>query len=126
MAEKTGNCRGDFELTRLCSVAGLDLLAGLQALDVLCQRGLIRDMQQPEASTVRFAFTHQWIREVAYAHASEARRQVSHRRAFEELAAAKAPITRLGYARAAGRSRRAVIQPRASDRRRKAPLLGDE
>jgi len=84
-----------FELTQLCSVAGLDPLAGLQALDELCERGLIRDMQQPEASTVRFAFTHQWIREVAYAHAGEARRQVLHRRALEELAAAGAPITRL-------------------------------
>lgn len=84
-----------FDVARLCQVTRLDEMSGLQALDELLERGLIREARLGDEPTVRFDFTHDRIREVAYDDAGESRRQVLHRRALEALAAAGAPAARL-------------------------------
>jgi predicted ATPase len=69
-----------FDFDSLCRVAGLNENDGLPALDELLRRGLLREADR------RYLFSHDRIREIVYAQASEARRRVFHRRALEVLA----------------------------------------
>jgi DNA-binding SARP family transcriptional activator len=75
---------GQVEFEALCRVADLGEREGLSALDDLTSRGLLRD------ANGRCAFTHDQIREVAYAEAGETRRRVFHRRALDALSSAPA------------------------------------
>ena len=97
-----------FDGARLCQATTLDEMSGLQALDELLERGLIREARLGDDPTVRFDFTHDRIREVTYDDAGEWRRQVLHRRALEAFAAAGAPAARLAeHAVRAGMAERA-------------------
>jgi DNA-binding SARP family transcriptional activator len=97
-----------FDVARLCQVTRLDEMSGLRTLDELLERGLIREASLGDEPTVRFDFTHDRIREVAYDDAGESRRQVLHRRALEAFAAAGAPAARLAeHAVRAGLAERA-------------------
>jgi len=84
-----------FDLARLCQVTGLDEIAGLQVLDELLGRGLIREARSGGNPDVRFEFTHDQLREVTYAEAGEPRRRVLHGRAFKALSTAGEPAARL-------------------------------
>ncbi|MFN8539840.1 MAG: AAA family ATPase [Thermomicrobiales bacterium] len=74
---------GDFEVLR--RVADQSEAEHLTALEGLLQRGLLRERDG------RYAFTHDKIREVAYAEISGPRRRILHRRALAALADAGAP-----------------------------------
>ncbi len=90
-----------FEL--LCTVAALDEREGLRALDELLAARLLQELESERGS--QYLITHDKIRHVIYASASDARRRVLHRRAYESLLAAHAPAADLAYhALAAGLS----------------------
>ncbi len=85
-----------FEFHHLCQVAGLDEDEGLRALDELLPNQLLRPMAQraKQSAPSLYGFSHDKIRDVVYAEASDARRIIFHRRAFEVLQAASAsPMT---------------------------------
>jgi predicted ATPase len=67
----------------LWRVADLDESNALAALDALLVARLLRD--EPARAGARYTFSHDKIRETVYVEASDARRQVLHRRAFEVL-----------------------------------------
>ena len=93
---------GQFEFGPLCRVAALSEADGLPALEELLQRGLLRERG------ARYLFSHDKIREVAYAEISAARRQVFHRRALETLGlGAASPGELARHALAAGSPERA-------------------
>jgi DNA-binding SARP family transcriptional activator len=85
---------GDFEALR--QVADLSEMEHLSALEGLLQRGLLRERDG------RYAFTHDKIREVAYAEISGPRRRILHRRALAALAEAAAPPATLARHALAG------------------------
>jgi tetratricopeptide (TPR) repeat protein len=74
---------GEFEILR--RVADLSEGEHLAALEGLLQRGLLRERDG------RYSFTHDKIREVAYAEVSAPRRRVLHRRALAALTDTAAP-----------------------------------
>lgn len=95
-----------FDFERLCRVAGLPESDGLEALEELLKRGLLREQRQ--APTRPYLLAHDHFREVVYNPASAARRRILHRRAFEALEAASAPPADLArHAWAAGLFERA-------------------
>jgi DNA-binding SARP family transcriptional activator len=66
-----------FDFGQLCRIAEVTEGDGLPALEELLRRGLLRE------TPGRLHFSHDWIREVAYADLSETRRRIWHRRALE-------------------------------------------
>lgn len=68
-------------LSRACAAEAIDIVC----LDELCRRRIIREL-----GSGRFDFTHDRLREGAYAEIGPARRVLLHRRAAEALAAAHA------------------------------------
>ncbi len=82
-----------FGLERLCRVAGLAEEEGLRALEELLELGLLREQRRPAARP--YVLAHDHFREVIYRQASEARRRVFHRRAFEILEADTAAAAEL-------------------------------
>src|SRR5579859_134263 len=99
-----GAALGDgFDYPLLCAVAEADQAAELPAYELLLARGLLRE------SAGRCFFTHDRIREVAYADLSEARRRWLHRRALAALDEAQASVASLlPHALAAGLDERAL------------------
>jgi predicted ATPase len=93
-----------FEFKRLCRVADVDEAKGLAAVEELSRRGLWRE------SAARYFFTHDKIREVAYAEVSEARRHVLHRRALSALEEAQAPPAELARHALAADEREAAFR----------------
>jgi DNA-binding SARP family transcriptional activator len=95
-----------FDFERLRSVAGLSESNGLDALEELLKRGLLREQRQ--ASTRPYVLAHDHFREVVYNQAAAARRRVLHRRALDALEAIAAPPAELArHAWAAGLLERA-------------------
>lgn len=83
-----GAVLGDgFQFGALCHLTGLSEQEALLALEELLARGLWREVPHPADApgSPAYFFTHDRIREVAYAQLSEARRQVLHRKAIEVL-----------------------------------------
>ena len=94
-----------FGFDSLRRVGGLSEDDALSALDALVQRHLLRET----GDGGRYAFTHDKIRNVAYAEAGAARRRVFHRRAYEALEAETAPAAELArHALAAGNDEAAL------------------
>jgi DNA-binding SARP family transcriptional activator len=79
----------DFEQVR--EVSGLQAPEDLAAIEELFQRGLLSE------HAGSYSFTHDTIREVAYAEVSETRRRLFHRRALTSLEQNAAPAARLAY-----------------------------
>jgi DNA-binding SARP family transcriptional activator/Flp pilus assembly protein TadD len=82
-----------FDFERLHRVAGLEESEGLEALEELLKRGLVREQRQVTARP--YGLAHDRFREVVYNQASEPRRRIFHRRAFEVLEALAAPPAEL-------------------------------
>jgi predicted ATPase/DNA-binding SARP family transcriptional activator len=82
-----GAVLGDgFEFGLLCEVAGLAEKIALPALEELLNRGLWREAHQEKAiAEPLYFFTHDRIREVAYAQLSQARQRLFHREALTLL-----------------------------------------
>ena len=96
-----------FDFERLRRVADLDESESLAALEELLRRGLVREQRQIIARP--YVLAHDRFREVVYQQASQPRRQILHRRAFEVLAAGTAPPAELArHAWAAGLSAQAL------------------
>jgi tetratricopeptide (TPR) repeat protein len=96
----------NFDFERLCRVAGLEENEGLEALEELLKRGLVREQRQATARP--YVLAHDRFREGVYYQASEPRRRIFHRRAFEVLEAIAAPPAELArHALAAGLLERA-------------------
>jgi DNA-binding SARP family transcriptional activator/predicted ATPase len=84
----------------LCRVAGLEEAQVLTALDELLARQLLSEVDEESLAPGRdpaYSFSHQMLGEVVYAEAGAARRRILHRRAFEALQAATAPVTELAH-----------------------------
>lgn len=79
-----------FNFEQLCRVADVMERDGLSALDEIVRGRLLR-----EEAAGAYLFTHDKIRDVAYAEAGEARRRVFHRRALEVLQESAAPAAEL-------------------------------
>ncbi|HET7037110.1 MAG TPA: AAA family ATPase [Thermomicrobiaceae bacterium] len=75
-----------FSLTVLLEASPLDDETVVRALDELCARHLVR-----ERGAERYDFSHDKLREVAYAELSAARRQLLHRRVAQALESSHAP-----------------------------------
>jgi DNA-binding SARP family transcriptional activator/tetratricopeptide (TPR) repeat protein len=82
-----------FTFTLLCKVADIDENDALVALDDLVQSRLLAESRIWQGQQVDgyYDFTHDKIREVVYATASAARKQVLHRRALDTLQAEGTP-----------------------------------
>lgn len=78
----------------LGSVSGTDEQSSLDALDELLSARLIVEVRN---ETRPYNISHDRIREVVYAHISEARREVFHRRALTALTNDKAPSAELSH-----------------------------
>ena len=106
--------------THLARVAGLDEDAALAALDEALERRLLREGQfAPGGAPVgEYAFTNDRVRDVVYADAGAARRQIFHRRALQVLGKEGAPAELLApHALAIG------MMPAASDHQALDQLL---
>jgi DNA-binding SARP family transcriptional activator/tetratricopeptide (TPR) repeat protein len=87
----------------LCAVVGLGERAALPALEELLTRGLVRETAAHDiAGAPRYFFTHDRVREVAYAQLSEARRRVLHADALAALQASAGPTQLAWHALRAG------------------------
>ncbi|HEY3231333.1 MAG TPA: hypothetical protein VGJ87_19045, partial [Roseiflexaceae bacterium] len=96
----------DFDFDRLCCVADTDERDGLPALEELLRRGLLREISRADSHIApTYMFTHDRIREVAYADLSATRQRVLHRRALEAGGMRPAELAR--HALAAGLPERA-------------------
>lgn len=84
----------DCTFERLCQVAGVSEADGLPALGELL---VSRLMLENAAARRPYTFGHDYIREVAYTEAGEARRRLFHRRALAALAQADAPPAELAF-----------------------------
>jgi len=85
---------------KLRTVAGLEEIQMLSALDELLARGLLLESDDVSPALVRdvaYSFSHQKLREVVYSEAGAARRRILHRRAFETLQAGAAPAAELAH-----------------------------
>lgn len=91
----------NFDFERLYRVAGFDENQGLEALEELLGRGLLREQRQV---TIRpYGLAHDHFRKVIYNQSGLARRRIFHRRAFEVLSTDQAPPAELArHALAAG------------------------
>ncbi len=94
----------DFTFEQLCRVANLSEDEALLAADAVVRAHLLREAEADRAGSAvgTYYFTHDKIRDVAYAEAGDARQRVFHRRALEALQAT-APAAQLArHAVAAG------------------------
>ena len=90
---------GGFDFEDLRHLSGFSEDEGLETLDELLKRGMIRE--QPGAANPPYLLVHDYFREMIYNQATAARRKVLHRRAFEMLeiaGAAPAELARHAYA----------------------------
>jgi predicted ATPase len=112
----------DFDFRQLCQVAGLQENEGLSALDELLNDRLLERVGKPltripgsplpwvgregpvdlragvrGSSTYQYQFTHDKIRDVVYAEAGDARRQLFHERAFAYLRNLQAAPAQLAH-----------------------------
>ena len=94
----------DFTFEQLCRVAGLGEDEALRAADAVVRAHLLREADADRAGSAvgTYLFTHDRIRDVAYAEAGDARRRVFHRRALETLQAATSAAQLARHAVAAG------------------------
>ena len=79
---------------QLVEVAGLDEAAGLEGLERLLNGRLLHEAQE---TVYPYTIAHDKIREVVYTEASEARRQIFHRRTLAVLAALETPAADLAF-----------------------------
>ena len=79
---------------QLCQVAGLGEMALLTGLEELVNGRFLLETARP---TRPYAIAHDKIREVVYAGAGVARRQLFHQRAYESLTNSHAPAAELAY-----------------------------
>jgi predicted ATPase/DNA-binding SARP family transcriptional activator len=84
----------------LCRMSGLDEIQAVTALDELLAKQLLVEEEEGAPGSSReviYSFSHHLLGEVIYAEAGRARRQLLHRRAFEALQAAAAPVAELAH-----------------------------
>lgn len=99
-----------FTFEQLCQVAGISENDALSAIDELVRAHLLREVTGPDRPAAIYYFTHDKIRDVVHADASDARRQVFHRRALEMLRTTDAPAAKIArHAMAAGLDEIAAI-----------------
>ena len=97
-----------FGFETLASVASLGETEGLEGLDELLERHLLREEaggregRSPLDSSPSYSFTHEKIRQVAYTEMGHARRRLLHRRALEVLEDRGAPAAQLARQALAG------------------------
>jgi DNA-binding SARP family transcriptional activator len=90
-----------FTFSVLARASNDDEDALVRGLDELWQRRIVRE--QATGASDAYDFSHDKLREVAYAALSNARRRLLHRRVFEALRATGAPVAQLAqHALAAG------------------------
>lgn len=89
-----------FDFERLYQVAGLSEREGLEALEELLGRGLLREQRQ--AVLRPYVLAHDRFREVICNQAGLARQRILHRRAFAVLVAGKTPPAELARHALAG------------------------
>ena len=91
--------RHNFTFEELCQVAQLGPQEGLAALDEALQSLLLHETshRRDGRSGVSYHFSHDKIREVVYAEAGDARRQVFYGRALTLREHADAPAVGLAY-----------------------------
>jgi predicted ATPase len=99
-----------FEFGALCQVAELDEAAGLAAVDELLGRSLWREAAGPPGRPERLSFTHDKLRETAYAGLNAARRRSLHRRALQVLEQGAAPPAELAHHALAAAARPAAFR----------------
>lgn len=75
-----------FDLDTVRAASGRSEEETVAALEELARRGIVREVDPVEATTVRFDFTHGRLRDVAYDTLGLARRRLLHRRIAEALA----------------------------------------
>jgi len=92
----------------LCQVAGLEMQAGVEALEEAEGLGILHAAaagKHEGARPGRYHFTHALLRDVVYTELGEARRQLLHQRALAQLETAGARAAELAYhARLSGQS----------------------
>jgi DNA-binding SARP family transcriptional activator len=84
----------------LCQVAGLEMQAGVEALEEAEALGILHAAQTGRQGGGRpgsYHFTHALMRDVVYTELGEARRQLLHRRALAQLETAGARAAELAY-----------------------------
>jgi DNA-binding SARP family transcriptional activator len=110
----------DFDIVN--RVTGRTDLETTDALDELSRTGLMRSSDDPER--IRYEFSHEKLRAVAYERMSRARRHVLHRRTAEALMATSGAIDREGPSAAAiaRHLELAGEKERAAEQHRKAGL----
>jgi DNA-binding SARP family transcriptional activator/tetratricopeptide (TPR) repeat protein len=97
-----------FGFETLASVASLGEVEGLEGLDELLERHLLREEAggreegSPLDTSPSYSFTHEKIRQVAYTEMGHTRRRLLHRRAFEVLEDRGAPAAQLAHHALAG------------------------
>jgi DNA-binding SARP family transcriptional activator/predicted ATPase len=84
----------DSSYQQLCQVAGLEEMAALVGLDELVNGHFFLETAHPSRP---YALAHDKIREVVYAGAGAARRQLFHQRAYESLTHSNAPAAELAH-----------------------------
>lgn len=99
-----GAVLGDgFYFTDLCAVVGVGEREALPALEELLARGLLREQSaQGAVGAPRYFFSHDRVREVAYAQASAARRRLLHAEALAALQGHADPAQLFQHALCAG------------------------
>ncbi|GAC1385459.1 MAG: AAA family ATPase [Herpetosiphon sp.] len=94
---------GDFQFTHLCEVLGMNEREALVGLEELLTRGLLHETVTHETTSApRYGFTHDRLREVAYAQLSEARRRIFHTAALAALQTSAGPAQLADHAVRAG------------------------
>lgn len=83
----------DSSYQQLCQVAGLAQMTALAGLDDLVNGRFLLESAHPHP----YALAHDKIREVVYAGAGAARRQLYHQRAYETLVNGDVPAAELAY-----------------------------
>ncbi len=99
-----GAVLGDgLQFADLCAVVGLSEQEAVPALEELIARGLLREQQARDGiGAPSYFFTHDRVREVAYAQPSEARRRLLHADALAVLAGRADPALLVQHALRAG------------------------
>ncbi|MDP8922166.1 MAG: AAA family ATPase [Chloroflexota bacterium] len=99
-----------FTFEQVCRVARLGEDEALPAADAVVRAHLLREAEADRAGPAvgAYFFTHDKIRDVAYAEAGEARRQIFHRRALEALDSVAPAAQLVRHALAAGLEEPAV------------------
>ncbi len=74
-----------FDLATVRAASGRSEEETVEAMDEVVRRGLVREMPEGAALSVRYDFAHGRIRDVVYEATSQARRRLLHRRIAEAL-----------------------------------------